>query len=650
LYEQPVNTYQAYNQYPEGQGSSLYSGDLSGLPKAVKVSFNRPYAGYSTNYNGYGHFLEEEINLVKWLEKQGYDVTYSTSVDTHVNGSKLLNYRGGVISGGHSEYWSSAERDAFENARNSKVNLAFFGSNAIYWQVRYEAATSDGTVNRTMVCYKDASMDPIQDPTLVTDHFRGTAVNRPEQELMGNQFITNNNFWSPQIWTDLVVQNSNYWVYNGSGFANGQTVPKIVGYEINNVQSNYTMPPNSEFTVLAQSPFVDINGATYNQQSVIYRAVSTAGAPMGWVFSSGTMAWSWALDYEPSLAWEGLPFGNDLTNPGLQKVTQNILDRFLNEPPVGLPVIVGAALKNQTLTVNTSGISDYDGLGVFSYQWQRNNSNISGATSASYTLVNSDVGATIDVVVSYTDGKGNLTILTSKPTTAVVNVNSPPTGTVIISGSALPGLTLTATNTLADADGLGAISYQWLSNAQNISGASSANYVVAAGDIGKQISVVASYIDGHGTAEHVASNAVSIINLLGQKKLQNVGSKQCAYVNPWLLWWYDLQSTDGSCSNNSYYEWNVQIDATTNAYSFTNMASWMLLTGNNGNVVQEWSNTQAGRNQEWKILAAGANTYQIVNLNSGLCLSEATANWFSGPNLVQTTCSNNANSQKWSLN
>ena len=124
LYEQPVNTYQAYNQYPEGMGSSLYSGDLSGLPKAVRVSFNRPYAGYSSNYNGYGHFLEEEINLVKWLEREGYDVAYTTTVDTHAHGERLLNYRG-IISGGHSEYWTSAERNAYESARNGKVNLLF---------------------------------------------------------------------------------------------------------------------------------------------------------------------------------------------------------------------------------------------------------------------------------------------------------------------------------------------------------------------------------------------------------------------------------------------------------------------------------------------------------------------------------------------
>ena len=319
-----------------------------------------------------------------------------------------------------------------------------------------------------------------------------------------------------------------------------------------------------------------------------------------------------------------------------------------------MPVIAGTTSKNQILTVVTSGISDYDGLGAFSYQWQRNGVNIANATAASYTLTNTDVGAAIDVVLTYTDGKGNLTILTSKPTATVINVNTPPVGAVTISGTPLPGQTLTAGNNLSDADGLGVISYQWQSNGKNIAGATATTYVVAAGDIGKQISVVASYVDGGGTHEQVSSSAISIINLVGQKKLQNLGSKQCAYVNPWLLWWNDLQITDGSCSNSSNYEWNVQIDAATKAYYLSNSGSGMLLTAKNGVVVQESANKPSA-NQEWKIQAAGSNSYQIVNLNSGLCLSEAPGSIFdffnlsNGSNVVQATCSN-ATSQKWSLN
>ena len=171
-----------------------------------------------------------------------------------------------------------------------------------------------------MVCYKDSNADPISDPAQVTDHFRSSAVNRPEQALMGNQYLTNNSFWNVSGWKDLVVKNSSYWVYNGSGFSDGQSISSIIGYEINNIQSDAPLPASLESTIIADSPYVDSSGVASNSQAVIYRAKSASGTPLGWVFTSGTMEWSWALDYESSLAWEGLPFGRDLTNPGLQKV------------------------------------------------------------------------------------------------------------------------------------------------------------------------------------------------------------------------------------------------------------------------------------------------------------------------------------------
>ena len=72
VYQQSVNTYEAYNTWG---GMSLYTAN----PRAVKVSFNRPYSqGWGT-----GHFLSYEFHMVGFLEKEGYDVTYTTNVDTH---------------------------------------------------------------------------------------------------------------------------------------------------------------------------------------------------------------------------------------------------------------------------------------------------------------------------------------------------------------------------------------------------------------------------------------------------------------------------------------------------------------------------------------------------------------------------------------
>ncbi len=93
-----------------------------------------------------------------------------------------------------------------------------------------------------------------------------------------------------------------------------------------------------------------------------------------------------------------------------------------------MPTITGTATEDQTLTADTSGISDADGLGSFSYQWLRDGSAISGATSSSYTLTNTDVGSKISVQVSYADGNGTIESLTSAQTTAVTNVNDAPVG------------------------------------------------------------------------------------------------------------------------------------------------------------------------------------------------------------------------------
>jgi hypothetical protein len=70
---------------------------------------------------------------------------------------------------------------------------------------------------------------------------------------------------------------------------------------------------------------------------------------------------------------------------------------------------------------------------------------------------------------------------------------------------------LSASNSLADDDGLGSISYQWQADGVNISGAGAASFLLTAAQVGKTVSVNASYIDGHGQAEFVASPATALV-------------------------------------------------------------------------------------------------------------------------------------------
>ena len=93
-------------------------------------------------------------------------------------------------------------------------------------------------------------------------------------------------------------------------------------------------------------------------------------------------------------------------------------------------MITGSAVEDQILSANTLGLADADGLGTFAYQWQRNGVNIGGATNSTYTLGDADVGgATMTVVVSYTDGQGFAENSTSAATSAVQGANAAPTVT-----------------------------------------------------------------------------------------------------------------------------------------------------------------------------------------------------------------------------
>ena len=207
---------------------------------------------------------------------------------------------------------------------------------------------------------------------------------------------------------------------------------------------------------------------------------------------------------------------------------ENVNDAPTGEPVIGFGVsqiqtfAISALAENepkaptftegQTLTANTSGISDPDGLGAFSYQWLRNGNLIDGATADRYTLDDADVGALISVRVSYVDGHGTRETLTSAATTAVVNVNDAPVGEPVINGTLTENQVLTAgVSGIGDADGLGAFTYQWLRDGAEVDGATGSTYTLGASDGGGQMSVRVSYTDSHGTPESLTSAMSEVV-------------------------------------------------------------------------------------------------------------------------------------------
>ena len=192
-----------------------------------------------------------------------------------------------------------------------------------------------------------------------------------------------------------------------------------------------------------------------------------------------------------------------------------VLAARLNSAATGAPTISGMVQVGQTLTASTSGISDSDGLtnATFTYQWLSSDgasdSDISGASISTYTLVESDEGKTIKVRVSFADDRGKQETLTSTATAAVAaRLNSAATGAPAISGTVQVGQTLTAsTSGISDSDGLtnATFTYQWLSSDSDISGASSSTYTLAESDEGKTIKVRVSFTDDRGHQETLTS-------------------------------------------------------------------------------------------------------------------------------------------------
>ena len=194
-----------------------------------------------------------------------------------------------------------------------------------------------------------------------------------------------------------------------------------------------------------------------------------------------------------------------------------------NSPATGAPTINGTAQVGETLTADTSGIVDADGLTnvSYSYQWIRNDgttdTDIQGATSSTYTLVSADEGKTIKVRVSFTDDAGHSETLTSGTTNAVAaRGNSPATGLATISGTAQVGEVLTAdTPGIVDADGLTSVSYsyQWIRNDGNtdadIGGQTASTYTLVTTDQGKTIKVKVSFTDDQGNEETLTSAATA---------------------------------------------------------------------------------------------------------------------------------------------
>ncbi len=411
-------TWHAYNGWAGELGNSNldgpnFYGDAAGIvdhdplpnasskaqDRAYAVSYNRPFItrnGTSPASGAHDYLFGADYAAIYWLEKNGYDVSYISGVDTDRLGADYLKNYKSFISVGHDEYWSGDQRINVEEARDEGVNLLFWSGNEVYWKTRWETSISaDGTAYRTLVCYKETWANGDQfaapqdynniDPSNIwTGTWRDTrfhesvdaqgnliaggptyvhsitglrsTCNCAENSLTGQLFGPDGTgefggaldvpetFAALRFWRDTTVA-------DGGAL---DLAPGILGYEWNTSPDDASRPAGlikiSETTIPWGSIVIDQGNtgapgiATHNLS--LYRAESGA-----LVFGAGTVFWTWALSNEH----DSTPYGALIENEAIKQFTVNMFADMGIQPGVADAVLASQGLVRAIGLTDTIG-------------------------------------------------------------------------------------------------------------------------------------------------------------------------------------------------------------------------------------------------------------------------------------------------------
>jgi hypothetical protein len=343
LFQTSDTTWQAYNRYG---GNSLYTGSPDG--RAYKVSYNRPFT--TRDYSDEDWVFNAEYPMVRWLERNGYDVSYFTDVDSDRLGAEIREHRA-FLSVGHDEYWSGTQRANVEAARDAGVHLAFFSGNEVFWKTRWE----DG--HRTLVSYKETHANDKIDPEPVwTGTWRDPRFSppadggRPENALTGTIFSVNSGSRALQVpaaegqlrlWRNTTVGGL-------SPGAIATLAEDTVGYEWDEDLDNGARPPG--LVRLSRTDAFDVEklldyGSTYAPGDATHRLTlyrdANGGGPDALVFGAGTVQWSWGLDGEHDR-------GGSTPSTEMQQATVNLFADMLVQPATLQPGLIRTSASTDT--------------------------------------------------------------------------------------------------------------------------------------------------------------------------------------------------------------------------------------------------------------------------------------------------------------
>jgi phosphodiesterase/alkaline phosphatase D-like protein len=449
LFQTADTTWHAYNDYG---GNSLYVGGPGTAPgRAYKVSYNRPLNTRGLSGGAlYSQLFSAEYPLLRWLEANGYNVSYTTGVDSDRRGAEIREHRV-FLSVGHDEYWSAQQRANVEAARNAGVHLAFFSANEVFWKTRWEnSIDGSGTQNRTLVSYKETHNNAKIDPNPAwTGTWRDPRFSppadggRPENALTGQLFMVNGIRTSDAITVPAADGKMRFWRNTSiATLAAGQTAslpPGTLGYEWDEDVDNGHRPAgsirlSSTSIALIGSYYLLDHGSSYGAGTAVHNMTLYRHSSGALVFGSGTVQWSWGLDATHDIA--GTP-----VDDRMRQATVNLLADMGVQPGTLQPGLVPATASTDTtaptstITTPTQGAivtagsavtiggTAADGIGQVGgvevsvdggSSWRR----ADGRGSWSYAWTPATAGATT-IKVRATDDSGNIQSLHSTVTVTV---------------------------------------------------------------------------------------------------------------------------------------------------------------------------------------------------------------------------------------
>ncbi len=311
IYQASDNTWQAYNRWPsqfalydDGKNVWYWGG-------GVQVSYRRPYGKYCQILDaplstGSGDFFLWEFPFVFWLEQHGYDVTFTSNLDTHRDAAGLRRAKG-FLSVGHDEYWTIEMFNNVQAAVRAGTSAAFFSGNTACGRIEFNPSLT--AFERVGVFGPPGGMRDF-------DQMKTLRHERP----YANELIGAHSTGVVTGGADWICTLPDHWIYENTGMRAGDRIPGLIGWEWHGDPAKI---PGLE--VVATGPTQSAPGMPNGGQ---YTATVYPGPHGNVVFNATTCWWADGLSEPPGYVRPKVytePKGPDAR---VQQITANVLERM----------------------------------------------------------------------------------------------------------------------------------------------------------------------------------------------------------------------------------------------------------------------------------------------------------------------------------